>query len=263
MDLKSLNLTNCKTDGRQEILPSVFPFYNQSEKDKIFALNGSDRVDKIASHLKVNPDEGEFETVCLDENLYVCDLTCGGEDNPRFSLSVSPTFISAVIDAISQMRLSNKEQIVLGVPADSGLLISAYILKGMGFPIERIVVASDSDLDSHNFCLVDVSCEDLFEYISDFYEDFDFLLGIEEAKTALALEIYTDGFTQKSLIINAFGFSASLSDCAFALSGKRKNQVDSAKWIAENCALPEVSENLGRKFQQIDKNLMKELCNLL
>ncbi len=261
MDYKSLNLKNFVTDGRQNELPSAFPFYDEKEKQRLFALSLSDRVDKLAGDLKVNVDEGESLTVCLDDDLFVCDFSYGGEDVARFSQNISPFAISAIIDAILQMEL-NGEKIVLGVPSDKGLLLSAYIVKEMGFPIEKIVVASDTDEISKHYELVDISQEDVFEYIADFYEDFDFLLGVEEAKASLALEIATDGFGKKCLLINAFGYFYSLSDCAFSLSGKRKGEIDSAKWIEENCALPIPEQKSMRNFLPIDKNLMKELCNL-
>ena len=262
MNYKSLNLKNYDNNGRQEKLPSVLPFYNASEMQKIFDLSSSDRVDTLASHLKVNVDDGESLTICLDDNLFLADLTCGGEDEVRFSNGISPFFMSAVIDAILEMDLEKGERIVLGVPADEGLLISAYVLKQSGFPISKIVVAGESDEEFKDFCLIDVSEEDVFEYIADFYEDFDVLLGSVEAKTSLALDIYTDGFSQKTLLVNAFGYAESLSDCCFALSKKRKSDKDSAKWIAENCALSIPNQKSVRKFTQISKNLMKELCNL-
>ncbi|MBQ7373152.1 MAG: hypothetical protein IJW64_01135 [Clostridia bacterium] len=261
MNYKSLNLKNFVTDGRQRILPSAFPFYDKSEIEKLFTLSLSDRADKIAEQLKVDVDEGESLTVRLGDELFAVDFTYGGEDSAKFSNCASPFVISAIIDAISQMDL-DEEKVVLGAPADKGLLLSAYIVKEMGFPIEKIVVASDLEKDCEHFSFIDVSDEDTFEYIADFYEDFDFLLGVEEAKASLALEIYTDGFRKKSLLINAFGFSHSAVDCCFALSGKNKTEKDSAKWIEENCALSFPTEKSERKFQPIDKNLMKELCNL-
>ena len=262
MVYNNLNVKNYEIDGRQKNVPSVFPFYSKSEIDVIFALKQEERAKKLAKDLKIDLDDGESLTVCLEDNLFVTDFTCGGETDVRFSYGVSPFVMSAILDAICQMELDG-EEVVLGVPSDSGVLLSACLLKQMGFPIQKIVVLGDCDFTSENVCIVEEDIKTALEYIADFYDDFDFLLGVEEAKASLALDIYTNGFSQKALLVNAFGYNQSVMDCCFALSGKKKSEKDSARWIEENCALPCELDKNERKFTQIAKNLMKELCNLL
>ena len=262
MDYKNLNVKIYETDGRQKNVPSVFPFYSKSEIEEIFALEQEERAKKFAQDLKIDLDEGESLTVCFSDELFVADLTCGGESAVRFSSGVSPFVMSAIIDAVCQMDLG-EDGVFLGVPLDGGIVLSAFLLKQMGFPIQKIVVLGERDFSGEHVLVVEEDLESVIEYIADFYDDFDFLLGVEDAKASLALEIYTNGFSEKALIVNAFGHNQSLVECCFALSGKKKSDKDSAKWIEDNCALPCKTLKNERKFEQIDKNLMKELCNLL
>ena len=259
---KKIEFFDNKLNGGQNILPSAFPFYSKNEIEEFFTLEGSQIAKRIAIDLELEVDGDGGDTVCLDENLYIADLTNGGEISPKFATGVSPSVISAVISALGEMDL-NGEKTVLSVLLDEGIISSCFFAMLMGFPIKGIVAPFCEERSGKLICLVDVTEDDIVEYIGEFYDDFDFLLGVNDARACLCADIFTNGFEEKTLIVSGFGYAETPSVCCLALSGKKKSDKDALKWIDLNCALPILDGENSRKVSDSDKKTMKELCNIL
>lgn len=248
-------------DGGQKILPSAFPFYSKSEIDELYSLSEEDRIVKIAKDLNLEVDSGQSCVIMATETLWICDLTSGGENPVCYDYGVSPFVISAIISALSEIDFSNGNKVVLSTPSDDGIILSALLVKFMGFPIDKIIV-SGVDVMGDNVESFDIADESIEEYICDFYEDFDILLGEEDAKGMLAGDIYTDGFETPIIALTAFGVAQSPELVCYALSGKKKDLNEAVKWIDLNCAYNcNLNENT-RKPTRLNKKTMKELCNI-
>ena len=262
MILKKLSFLKPEIDGGQNILPSAFPFYGKNEIEEIFALTPTQRVERLARDLGLTPDGEEGITVAADENLFFSDISRGGEVEAGFSEGISPSVASSIVGSLGEMELDG-EGVILCVPCDDGLLASAFAVKAMGFPVSGIAVPFVEDTDGPNVSLVDISGESISEYIRDFYEDFDVLLGLSDARACLCADIITEGFNEKVLVLSAFGYNETPLECCQALSGKRINDKDLARWLENNCALSLPAKKNSRQISQIEKKSMKELCNIL
>ena len=262
MEIRKIEFIDCKLDGGQNILPSAFPFYSKNEIQEMYSLDDGERIDKIAVDLGLDVDGEGGYTVALDDNLFFADLTKGGEIIPNFSKGISPSVISSIIGALGEMGLGN-DKVVVSLAADDGLILSCFMAMLMGFPIKGIIAPFVEDAEGRHFCLVDIIDENIPDYINNFYEDFDVLLGVNDARACLCADIFTNGFEDKTLVVGAFGYNESPDVCVFALTGKKKANSDARKWIDFNCALPNLNCENKRKISEIDKKTMKELHKTL
>ncbi len=209
----------------------------------------------------VNNCEYPATVVSVDEGLNLLELYDGNSFDysdyvfDKTSLmgeiaSIIAVYCSSYTDICESGQMAFGSKISLSLPDDDGvLLLSAIIAKKIGLPLDMIIVGTSTRINN--------SCEGVyFSYvsdgeidyaISDFYEDYDYVLDVVSVKSFIALINYLDDYDNDSEIVLPslvlpYKFSRRIVK---ALLNKNEISIDKAEKLLFNETAVEMPKSFG------------------
>lgn len=193
----------------------------------------------------------------IDDNLAVVELFDG--DNANYLDYVAkndkykiPSIISLILSVYVDLTESNLiklgDKINVAVPSNDGLfVISTYIAMKMGVPINAVIVGGKNvkNYENNGLFTYSVSENDCFDYLYDFFYDYDYIVDTFSANAIVANETYKE--ENEELFTVIFAFLSPYFDARKLIkiiSGKNELDVKKAiKKLYEETAL-EVPNNI-------------------